>query len=316
MDQSRSAARVETVAPEHAGRRIDNFLMARLGDTPRSLVYKLLRSGQVRVNGGRVKPDYRLVAEDRVRIPPLAAPPPPGTPATIPPARVDDLDARVLHEDEDYLVLDKPAGMACHGGSGVRYGAIEIARRMRPGVARLDLAHRLDRDTSGCLLLTKHLAALRAFHDELRAGRVDKRYQALLRGRLPVDVERIRIALGTVRDAHGERASRAQADGKPAETRIVERRAVGADTLVEFSLVTGRMHQIRAHAQAIGHPLAGDPRYGDPAWNGMLAAAGLKRLFLHAARLAFTVHGRTLDVRAPLPPALAEWLARGEGSDV
>lgn len=310
MDSKRSAVRVETIDLSEVGRRIDNYLLSRLKDAPRSLVYKLLRSGQVRVNGGRVKPDYRLATADEVRIPPLTVVAAPGEPATIPSRRLAALADAILYEDDAFLIIDKPAGLASHGGSGLRYGAIEAARRLRPQLPRLDLAHRLDRDTSGCLVLCKGLAALTEFHAALRAGAVDKRYRALLCGHLPPDLTRIEAALRVGRDAAGERFSTTAADGRIAQTDILSARTVGAHTLAEFKLVTGRMHQIRAHALHIGHPLAGDPRYGEAACNARLTKLGLGRLFLHAESIVFSACGRTVEVTAALPGDLAAVLER------
>ncbi len=310
MTTRRSAVRLERVADGDAGRRLDNFLLSRLKDAPKSLVYKLVRSGQVRVNGGRVKPDYRLIAADEIRIPPVEEHASGDGPASVPAARVEQLQSCVRFEDEHFIVLDKPAGLACHGGSGIRYGVIELARAMRPQVERLDLAHRLDRDTSGCLVLCKEMGHLRAFHDALRENRVSKHYQALLRGNLPDTLKRIELALGTVRGADGERRAAADADGKLAETVIEARWPAGAHTLAELRLVTGRMHQIRAHALAVGHPVAGDPRYGQADFNSELQALGLRRLFLHACRVEFTVGGRRIAVEAPLPTELAGVLER------
>jgi 23S rRNA pseudouridine955/2504/2580 synthase len=303
----RTAVRAEAIAAEHAGRRIDNYLIGRLGHAPKSLVYKLLRSGQVRVNGSRVKPDYRLAAADVVRIPPLVEEA--AGEVTIPAARIAGFEALVLHECADFLVIDKPAGLACHAGSGLRYGVIEIARAARPRAPRLDLAHRIDRDTSGCLVLSRNVAALREFHAQQRAQRIDKRYQALLRGRVPPGLERIDAALTPTR-AHGEKRSAVARGGREAATLVERRSAQGAHTLVELRLVTGRLHQIRAHALHIGHPVAGDRLYGDPAFNAELAAVGLTRLFLHASSIAFQAGGRMLEVSAPLPAALADVLAR------
>lgn len=309
MTTKRSSVRLERVLEGDAGRRLDNFLLARLKDAPKSLVYKLVRSGQVRVNGGRVKPDYRLLAADEVRIPPVEDHSD-GGPLSVPAARVEQLERCVLYEDAHYIVLDKPAGLACHGGSGLRYGAIELARAMRPQVARLDLAHRLDRDTSGCLVLCKDMGHLRAFHDALRDNRVSKRYVALLRGQLPADLARIELALGTVRGADGERRSAADERGKLAETVIESCQPAGPHTLAQLRLVTGRMHQIRAHALEIGHPVAGDPRYGQADFNASVHALGLRRLFLHACRVEFTAAGQRIAVEAPLPDELATVVSR------
>lgn len=304
---ARTAVRAETVTAEHAGRRIDNYLLQLLKPAPKSLVYKLLRSGQVRVNGGRCKPDYRLNGGDVLRIPPVVAVAP--GEVHIPDARLAQLEAAVLFEDAHFLIVDKPAGLACHGGTGVGYGVIEIARRLRPGVARLDLAHRLDRDTSGCLILTKQVDVLRGLHEEIRERQMDKRYVALLRGHVSPDIKSISAALESNREQGAEKRARVKDDGKASQT-IVERvESVGPHSLVHLRLVTGRMHQIRAHAQHIGHSVAGDRHYGDEDFNREMAGLGLKRLFLHAASIGFETGGRQLAVEAPLPEELAQVLA-------
>ena len=302
----RTAVRAETVAAEHAGRRIDNFLLQLLKPAPKRLVYKLLRSGQVRVNGGRCKPDYRLNSGDVLRIPPVVAIVPGAI--HIPNSRLAQLAAAVLYEDDHFLIVDKPAGLACHGGTGVGYGVIEIARRLRPEVARLDLAHRLDRDTSGCLILTKQVDVLRGLHSEIRERQIDKRYCALLRGRLPPGLESINAALHASREQGAEKRARVKADGKMSETIIEQVDPAGPHCLVQLRLVTGRMHQIRAHAQHIGHSVAGDRHYGDDEFNREMVGRGLQRLFLHAASIGFELGRRRIEVAAPLPPELASVL--------
>lgn len=299
---TRTAVRAETVTAEHAGRRIDNYLLLLLKPAPKSLVYKLLRSGQVRVNGGRCKPDYRLVSGDVLRIPPVVAVAP--GEIHIPEARLAQLESAVLFEDQHFLIVDKPAGLACHGGTGVAYGVIEIARRLRPGVARLDLAHRLDRDTSGCLILTKQVDVLRGVHEEIRERQMEKRYVALMHGHLPARLTSISAALASDREQGAEKRARVKSDGKASQTLVENVEAVGPHSLVSLRLVTGRMHQIRAHAQHIGHSVAGDRLYGDDDFNRAMAGHGLKRLFLHAASIAFDSAGRHISVAAPLPAEL------------
>ena len=302
----RTTVRAETVAAEHAGRRIDNYLLQLLKPAPKSLVYKLLRSGQVRVNGGRCKPDYRLTVGDVLRIPPVVAAVAGET--YIPAARLAQLAAAVLYEDEHFLIIDKPAGLACHGGTGVGYGVIEMARRLRPEVARLDLAHRLDRDTSGCLILTKQVDVLRGLHEEIRERQIEKRYVALLRGQLPAELKSISAALDVSRAQGAEKRARVHADGKASQTLIEHVEPVGPHSLVSLRLVTGRMHQIRAHAQHIGHAVAGDRHYGDEVFDREMARHGLTRLFLHAASIGFETAGGHIAVEAPLPPELAKVL--------
>ncbi|MEQ8661557.1 MAG: RluA family pseudouridine synthase [Gammaproteobacteria bacterium] len=294
--------RTVTVAREHAGRRVDNFLQGELGGVPRGLVYKLLRSGQVRVNGARAKPDRRLVSGDEVRIPPVDD----GSgPVQVPAVRIAAFEPMILHEDARFLVVDKPAGLACHAGSGIRYGLIEIARAARADLERLDLAHRLDRDTSGCVVMCKDVATLRAVNAALRERSAVKRYTALLCGHLAPHTAHIEATLTIARDVHGERRASVHEAGKQARTLVERITPVGGHTLVELRLETGRMHQIRAHARHLGHPVAGDRHYGDEQCNAALAAHGLERLFLHASQVTLTTPFGNLDVHAPLPHALA-----------
>ena len=296
-----------------AGQRIDNFLLARLKGVPRSLVYRLLRRGEVRVNKGRVRPTQRLAEGDLIRLPPLRRPALDGP--VSPSAQLRErLDAALLYEDERVLVLNKPAGLAVHGGSGISQGVIETLRAMRPGVD-LELVHRLDRDTSGCLLVSKRRSALRQLHAQLRDGTVDKRYLALLCGRLPEPEVELSMALRTDRVRGGERVVRIDPSaGKPSRTWFRTRQTFGALTLVEAELDTGRTHQIRVHAAHLGAAVAGDSKYGDPVDNERLRRLGLKRLFLHAARLRFRARedGPMVEVSAPLPAALQAVLKRLE----
>ncbi len=293
------------VDPEFAGQRIDNFLMARVKGVPRSHLYRVLRRGEVRVNKGRIKPDYRLQAGDLVRIPPLRQAET-AEPGQAPAAVVRGLAEAVLYEDDRLLVVDKPAGLAVHGGSGLSFGLIETLRRERPD-SPLELVHRLDRDTSGCLILAKRRSTLRDLHESLRESAMDKRYLALLAGTLPkaetlVDAPLLKNTLRS-----GERVVRVDAaEGKAARTIFKRLRQFGGLTLVEVRLLTGRTHQIRVHAAHLGAPVAGDDKYGDAEANRRLRALGLKRLFLHAAALTFQADymPKPLRVEAPLPAAL------------
>lgn len=301
----RTPARVVKVAPDRAGQRLDNFLLGALKGAPRSLVYRLLRTGQVRVNGKRAKPDARLEADDAVRIPPLRLEPEGAAPRAGA-NRLALLERAIVHEDRALLVLDKPHGVAAHGGSGVSLGAIEMLRQARPQET-LELVHRLDRDTSGVLLLAKRRSALLAAQRAMREERVRKRYLALLVGRVPRDKTIVTAALEKSVLQGGERMVRVSADGKASrsEFRVLERYRTA--TLVEVLIATGRTHQIRVHARHLGHPVAGDPKYGDPDANQALKAAGLKRLFLHAAELGIDLgDGQGERVySAPLPNELA-----------
>lgn len=301
------------VAEAAAGQRVDNFLMTQLKGVPRSLVYRLLRRGEVRVNKGRVKPHRRLKAGDDVRIPPVRTAA--RTEQAAPPAGLRaDLVGRILFEDERVLVLDKPAGVAVHGGSGVAHGVIEALRAARPG-EELELVHRLDRETSGCLLIAKRRSALRLLHAQLREGAVGKRYRALLLGPLAGAVQRVDLPLAKNQLQGGERMVRVDAAaGKPALTVFRRLAAYGDMTLVDIDLHTGRTHQIRVHAAAIGAPVAGDDKYGRPEHRSLARELGLTRLFLHAASLRFRPRedADPVTVTASLPEALAAVIQRAE----
>jgi 23S rRNA pseudouridine955/2504/2580 synthase len=296
-----SAPRVETVeVPEDRdGQRIDNFLTTRLKGVPKSLIYRLLRTGQVRVNGKRAKPDRRLAAGDAVRIPPVrtAERADPGTPPT---SQTTRIEASILSEDRDFLVIDKPSGIASHGGSGISFGAIELLRAARPRDT-LELAHRLDRDTSGVLVLAKKRSALTALQAEIRGGRVEKRYLALLEGKLPQQKLTVDAALRKSVLQGGERMVRIDEEGKASRSRFSEVERYASATLAEIAIETGRTHQIRVHSAHVGHPVAGDEKYGDREFNLRMREIGLKRLFLHAARFEFSIGERSYAFSAPLP---------------
>jgi len=304
------AAHTVVVDDDEADRRLDNFLIARLKGVPRAHVYRIIRSGQVRVNSRRASPDRRLEAGDRVRIPPVKAAPAAGG-RPIPPRNAAWIERRVLYEDADLLVLDKPAGLAVHGGSGVTLGAIELLRSARPDAPSLSLVHRLDRDTSGCLLVARKQSSLRRLQAQFRAGTVEKIYLALLVGKLAAREIEVDAPLRTTERRGGERHVRADAAGKPALTRFTAETRLPGATLVRVRLVTGRTHQIRVHAAHMGLPLAGDARYGavpDP----VVAQWGLTRLFLHAASITFESprDARVIRVGSPLPEELASVLRR------
>lgn len=309
-----AGVRLVRVPDDRAGQRLDNFLLGQLKGAPRSLVYKIVRSGQVRVNGGRAKPERKLEAGDEVRVPPvrLEEAGPSGTP---PKAMIERLEASVVFEDARLLALSKPSGVASHGGSGVSFGVIETLRAARPGQP-LELVHRLDRDTSGLMVVAKKRSALTELQALLRedhgAG-IGKRYLALLVGRMPDGVMSVDAPLHVGLRQGGERHVQVNPAGKPSLShfRVLERR--GGQSYCEVRIETGRTHQIRAHAKHIGHPVAGDDKYGEPDANRRLREqAGLKRLFLHASTLEFALDGgRTpylLD--APLAPELVEVLDR------
>lgn len=285
-----------------AGQRIDNFLLARLKGVPKSHVYRILRSGEVRVNSGRVAASHRLAVGDRVRIPPVRLAEREAGDAPAPP-----LELPVLFEDDHVLAVDKPAGLAVHGGSGVDHGAIERLRAGRPEAKFLELAHRLDRETSGVLLLAKKRSALTALHEELRDREMDKRYLVAVAGRVRDELRRVSVALRKYSTGDGER--RVAVDEREGqEARTVFRRLERSDefSFLEAELLTGRTHQIRVHLAHIGHPVLGDEKYGDFALNKALRKRGLRRMFLHAARLSFThpASGEPVRVESPLPAEL------------
>jgi 23S rRNA pseudouridine955/2504/2580 synthase len=307
---SRTAVGVQVVdvEPEIAGQRLDNFLLGRLKGAPRSLIYRILRTGQVRVNGGRAKPDTRLAAGDKVRVPPVRLAEP-DAPVAAPTSMLSQIEAAIIFEDRHVLVLDKPSGLASHGGSGIRHGAIEAMRELR-GDGRLELVHRLDRDTSGLLLFAKSRAALLALQAQMRDGLAQKKYLALIAGRLDPSPFRIEAALRKQVLQAGERMVQVAADGKPSTSVFkVSQRLPGA-TLAEVLIETGRTHQIRVHAQHIRHPVAGDPKYGDPDFNARMKTFGLKRLFLHAASLKIRGPDEEYLFHAPLPADLTGPLGR------
>jgi 23S rRNA pseudouridine955/2504/2580 synthase len=309
-----SAVRVLCVDAESDGQRIDNFLLRHLKGVPRSHLYRVMRRGEVRVNKGRVKAGYRLRTGDLVRIPPVRTALP-ETPVRVPAARLDSLAEAVLYEDERVLIIDKPAGLAVHGGSGLSYGLIESLRELRPG-RELELVHRLDRDTSGCIVISKRRSALRELHALIREGGIDKRYLALIVGELQRSTVVVDAPLKKNVLQGGERMVQVDPDdGKPARTVFRRLSRFSSDagmlTLVEAELITGRTHQIRVHAGHLGTPLAGDPKYGDETANRALKARGLSRLFLHASALSFQLAGadRPHRVEAPLPDDLEYFLS-------
>lgn len=308
------SVRMITVPADRAGQRLDNFLLGQLKGAPRSLVYKLVRSGQVRVNGGRAKAERKLEAGDEVRIPPVRLSEE-GDKAGPPEAFMRRLEQAIVFEDARLLALNKPTGVASHGGSGISFGAIETLRALRPGQT-LELVHRLDRDTSGLLIVAKKRSALSELQALLRedhgAG-IRKRYLTLLAGRMPDGVMTVDAPLHVGLRQGGERHVQVNAIGKESIShfRVLERK--GGHSYCEVRIETGRTHQIRVHAQYLGHPVAGDDKYGDPAVNKRLREQiGLKRLFLHAASLEFALDdGKSPYVlNAPLADELVEALDR------
>jgi 23S rRNA pseudouridine955/2504/2580 synthase len=298
------------VGEESDAQRLDNFLLRRLKGVPKSHVYRVVRSGEVRVNSGRVKPDYRLRVGDKVRVPPVRT----GIAKAVSVPRL--LDLKVIYEDASLLVVDKASGVAVHGGSGVSHGVIESLRAARPEAKMLELAHRLDRDTSGLLVIAKKRSALVELHRMLREGEVEKVYVAVVKG-VPEKKEFvIRDALHKYVNAKGERRVAVKEGGLSAVTKV---RLLGKSkdiSLVELRLMTGRTHQIRVHLAHAGHPVVGDDKYGDFELNRALARQGAKRLLLHARRLAFKhpLEDRQVALEAPLPGDMHRFCEANFGS--
>ena len=311
-DEIKLPVQIIEIEPDFIGQRIDNFLLARLKGVPKSVIYRVLRKGEVRVNKKRIKPEYKLQQDDVVRIPPLTVAAA-AEPVSVKLSMVQNLEQHILFEDNDLIVLNKPSGMAVHGGSGLQFGVIEALRALRPQAKHLELVHRLDRDTSGCLLIAKKRSVLTNLHEQLRNKTVEKKYWALVAGDWDNKVRKVTEPLKKNTLQSGERVVRVdEKDGKPSETRfrILQRYQQG--TLIEAFPVTGRTHQIRVHTACKGHPIACDDKYGDNAFTSQMQQLGLNRLFLHAKTLSF-IHPNTettLRVEAPLDIALEQALAK------
>jgi len=292
------------VGEESVGQRIDNFLIRNLKGVPKSHVYRILRSGEVRVNSGRIKPDYRLVDGDKVRVPPVRV----ATPEARPPAR--SLALPVVFEDDALIVIDKPSGVAVHGGSGISFGVIESLRAERPRAKFLELAHRLDRDTSGLLMVGKKRTALVELHRMLRDGEVRKDYVAIVKGRWKGGGRKIDLPLHKYVTAEGERRVSVRDDGQQAISLFKPLAAGDTASMLDIRLMTGRTHQIRVHAAHVGHPILGDDKYGDFDLNRTLVKQGVKRLFLHARQLSLShpISGEPLAFVSPLPPEMQRFL--------
>ena len=304
LDGGQGVRQVE-IGPERDGQRVDNALMTMLKGVPRSLVYRLLRTGQVRINGKRAKPETRLALGDMLRIPPVRVAERDETVA--PSGMVRAVADSVIFEDKHFLVIDKPVGIAAHGGSGVSHGAIELLRAARPN-EHLELVHRLDRDTSGVLVLARSRPGLTGLQALIRDNEVTKQYLCLMTGtprkaKFDVNAPLLKSVMHG-----GERMVRVDDAGKPSLTFFQELEQYPASRLMQATLGTGRTHQIRVHAQYVGHPLAGDPKYGDEEANKRFRAKGLKRMFLHAARMSFDLGGKNYDFSAPLPDDLKLFL--------
>jgi len=309
----RSAVRQVEATAEEVGLRLDKYVAKALPQVPLSHVFRLIRKGEVRVNGKRASGSQRLQAGDIVRLPPVRAAAAPveadGSPAPrrVPPRLIEEIRGAVMHRDEQLLVVNKPAGLAVHGGSGVSFGVIEALRAAYPDDT-LELVHRLDRDTSGCLLVARKASTLRTLHALLREHEFEKRYLALVIGKWDLGKKRIDMPLRTDLRVGGERTVKVQPSGKSAISDFRPVQFFGnRATLLEVSIRTGRTHQIRVHASYAGHPVAGDDKYGDREANAVLKDFGLRRMFLHASSVSFTwpQSGTEFSANAPLPADLA-----------
>lgn len=302
MSNSASAVRFVTVDDDHAGQRIDNFLAARLKGLPRSRLYRLLRKGEVRVNKRRVRPEYRVAPGDSVRIPPVHLPEA-GETARAGAGLLETLEKAVLFEDADWLVVSKPAGIAVHGGSGASLGVVEALRQLPrfASTRQLELCHRLDKDTSGALVLAKKRSALKRFHQALRDRQLEKHYLALVHGHWPQSIRSINAPLQKNVLRSGERMVRVDKAGKPSETKFATLQRLDRYSLLAVQPVTGRTHQIRVHCVAAGHPIVGDPKYGDAALDRALREQGYRQLFLHARSISLPGEQGMHSVAAPLP---------------
>ena len=303
------------IPADYAGQRLDNYLLTLLKGVPKSHIYRLLRKGEVRVNKGRVRPEYRLQGGDQVRIPPVRV----AKQEVIPqPGRNlrTALAENIIYEDEELLVLNKPSGLAVHGGSGVSLGVIESLRAMYPDYTQIELVHRLDRDTSGCLMLAKKRSTLRFLQQQMVQGEVAKCYTLLVKGRWERHLTQLSAPLKKSNLLSGERVVKVSEQGRPSVTHFEILRRFQDATLLSARLETGRTHQIRVHCQFAGHPIAGDAKYGDSAFNRQMKSLSLNRLFLHAHSLQFrTAGGKSLKLDASLPDDLSGVLDRLETND-
>jgi 23S rRNA pseudouridine955/2504/2580 synthase len=300
-----------TVDADFEGQRVDNYLKNILKGVPKSMIYRIIRKGEVRVNKGRVKPEYKLKGGDYLRVPPVRVSEPNELPSTNL-SKVASLESHILYEDDVLIVLNKPSGMAVHGGSGLSFGVIESLRALRPQQKFLELVHRLDRATSGCLLIAKKRSALKHIHEQLRLKTVDKRYQALVHGIWAQNRFKVKAPLQKNVLKSGERMVFVNPEGKPSETKYRILNQYEDATLVEASPVTGRTHQIRVHCQHAGHSIALDDKYGEQAFDARMKSLGLNRLFLHAHSIRF-IHPKTSEqvrYEAPLDSQLTSVLEK------
>ncbi|MFK8042895.1 RluA family pseudouridine synthase [Congregibacter sp.] len=299
-----TAVRFLTVDERGEGQRLDNFVLRECPAIPKTRLYRAMRKGEIRVNKGRVKPDRRLLLGDVVRLPPLSAPEP-REPGVAPSGWQERLASRIVFEDEHLLAINKPSGIAVHGGSGLQFGLIETLRTMRPEARFLELVHRLDRETSGLIMIAKKPAALRALHELLRRqGEIDKRYLALVEGAWPRHLRLVEAPLQRFERKSGERQVKVSKEGKPSATEFRIRDSFADATLVQARPLTGRTHQIRVHALHAGHTLLGDGKYQSARSEGLAQKLQLRRLFLHAESLSFVLNDQRYELNAPLDSEL------------
>ncbi|MDP4537324.1 23S rRNA pseudouridine(955/2504/2580) synthase RluC [Alkalimonas collagenimarina] len=306
-DDIKLGVQIVEIEPDFSGQRVDNFLITRLKGVPKSVIYRVLRKGEVRINKKRIKPDYKLQAGDLLRIPPITVRKEPDA-ISNQLAVVKQLEHCILFEDDHLIILNKPSGMAVHGGSGLSFGVIEALRALRPDDRHLELVHRLDRDTSGCLMIAKKRSVLRHMHQQLRDKTVEKKYHALVAGDWPAKLRKVTEPLRKNTLQSGERMVRVDhIEGKESETRFRILQRYQQSTLIEAFPVTGRTHQIRVHTACKGHAIACDDKYGDAAFTEQMKGLGLKRLFLHAfsLRVVHPATETTLAVEAPLDADLS-----------
>lgn len=296
------------ITSEHSDQRIDNYLFTLLKGVPKSRIYRIIRKGEIRINGSRIKPDYKLNEGDKIRIPPVRIA---EREAFILPSKKlqYSLEKNILYEDDALLVLNKPSGLAVHGGSGIKLGLIEALRLIRPKTDYFELVHRIDRETSGCLIVAKKRSSLRYLQEQMRSKRISKVYRALATGKWPRGMRRIDLPLMAFEQKTGEKNVRVNPKGKKSVTIFSVMKRYRNFTLLEALLETGRTHQIRVHAQHIGCPLAGDNKYGLDDINKDIRKSGLKRMFLHALKIGFSLPcGKNIFIEAPMPSDLSEHL--------
>ena len=306
--QRQSVVKFVEITSEHSAQRIDNYLFTLLKGVPKSRIYRIIRKGEIRINGSRIKPDYKLNEGDRIRIPPVRIAE--REAFSLPSKKLQfSLEKNILYEDNALLVLNKPSGLAVHGGSGIKLGLIEALRLIRPKTDYFELVHRIDRETSGCLIVAKKRSSLRYLQEQMRNKRISKVYLALATGKWPRGIRRIDFPLMAYEQKTGEKIVRVNSKGKKSVTIFSVMKRYRNFTLLEASLETGRTHQIRVHAQHIGCPLAGDSKYGHDDINKDIRKSGLKRMFLHAFKIEFSLPcGKKIFIEAPMPGDLSEYL--------